>query len=77
MAIFGNTSAYSSNQTTVSTQTATDSYNQSAVRTENLSDVGNVNVSLGDKSASLGSLFPFAVLAAGGLFVWFYLKRKH
>jgi len=69
----GSANASTTNQTSVSTNTITDSYNQAFTRVENLSDVGNVNISTPqDKSSPIT-----VILIIGAAIVFFImLKRK-
>lgn len=75
MALFGNTSSSTTQSTSVSTQQVTDSYNQAYSRTSNLSDVGNVSLSLGSQGSGLPPV-ALVTLAVVGIAAWFILKRK-
>ena len=70
--------AYSSstNQTSVSTNTAIDAYNQSSSRIENLSDVGNIQLQVGDSKSSGGFNPIIAVVVGGVVLLYFYMKKK-
>ena len=69
-------SASTSNQTTVSTTSVADSYNQAFSRVENLSNVGNVSI-LTDQTGGTSLPLPILIiLILGGLAVLFIFKRK-
>ena len=70
----GQSHSVSSAQTSVSTTTVTDSFNQAFSRVENLSDVGNVSINVPSGSSSLTPVFLIiAALVAGLIFI---MKKK-
>lgn len=71
----GSANAATTNQTSVSTTTVTDSYNQAYSNVENLSDVGNVTLNIGKDVA--GGLNPtlLIVFVGIGLAIFLYLKK--
>ena len=69
--------AETNNQTTVSTTSVADSYNQSFSEVHNLSDVGNTALNIGSDAINGkdNTLLIFGMLAAIGLFL-FIIKKK-
>ena len=67
----GSANAATTNQTSVSTNTITDSYNQAFTRVENLSDVGNVTISQPAAQSPITFL-----LGIGGFMLLFLFMRK-
>jgi hypothetical protein len=66
-------SSSTSQQTSVSTNTITDSYNQAFTRTENLSDVGNISIKTGDDGG--GGMLPIILLGLVGVLVLVFKKK--
>lgn len=77
MALFGSEYAYSSNQTSTTTNTITDAFNQSASEVRNLSDVGNVNVNFGEEKGDMSPIIIIGIIIAVGLFALKMFKRNH
>jgi len=76
MALFGNESAVTTNQSSVSTQTVTDSYNQTFSSANNFANSGNVSVNLpAGFSAGSSPLMIIAGLALVGVLVWLIKKK--
>lgn len=72
--LFDTSAASTTNQTSVSTNTYTDSFNQGFSRVENLSDVGNINISGAGQSRTNPIIL--LILLGLGLMAFAYVKKK-